>query len=684
MKFEVMVNKAKMKSKDQCLKWTGAIKKNRAKGFKSHIRTVDEHELADIIRAGHTIVPAILSEEQPLHRRYFQYQQVFGLDFDNKNPAKDAEKAGDAYYMTIDKIMDVCRQYEICPVVIYETFSSRPEWKKYRVMFVTEKPIDDKEYRKMFLMSLMKLFAVNGILTTDSKCIDEGRIFYAGHTIVAVCQNVPVNPDEVIEVAKDIEIYEVDKKRHSKEQSGEKGTVANEMIEAIMKRDISSYIELLSKAVSEDANIDADWTKGQSGKTQTIIFKNILKDYCLGITQQALEPTESITCDDVFELTSYLPLHLMLGLPYGKEFSCILPQHADETPSATINLLGDGRYVYNCWGCINENHYYDVVDVFSLLMDTDIGEAVKFILTAIGLEVETEWQKKQREMIDGNIKYINSEYFKKRHSILYKEMIRAKVFGQLNFFLSYAKEHIPPESLMRDGRPTFFLSIRKAAELMKAADHMGTSTETISRKLILLNMFGFFDKVAERDIPSEILQRAVAVAQKNAADNNRKFDYRQDFLFIPSYTAKMFMDAEEFIITNRQNAVRRSSLAREQILRTYGKDAADSLYTQDTYREHSAVSVKFYNRFQEVARMMMTTRGFVSEAEILKKIKGYSSEEKKRLSGQCLPQLMMENGYERIRVNKESRATYGITDKYKSGCYVLVRAFKRDLSQTVV
>jgi hypothetical protein len=130
MKFEVMVNKAKMKSKDQCLKWTGAIKKNRAKGFKSHIRTVDEHELADIIRAGHTIVPAILSEEQPLHRRYFQYQQVFGLDFDNKNPAKDAEKAGDAYYMTIDKIMDVCRQFEICPVVIYETFSSRPEWKK--------------------------------------------------------------------------------------------------------------------------------------------------------------------------------------------------------------------------------------------------------------------------------------------------------------------------------------------------------------------------------------------------------------------------------------------------------------------------------------------------------------------------------------------------------------------------
>ena len=49
---------------------------------------------------------------------------------------------------------------------------------------------------------------------------------------------------------------------------------------------------------------------------------------------------------------------------------------------------------------------------------------------------------------------------------------------------------------------------------MKAADHMGTSTETISRKLILLNMFGFFDKVAERDIPSEILQRAVAVAQR--------------------------------------------------------------------------------------------------------------------------------------------------------------------------
>lgn len=673
MNFEVMVNTARMKSKEQCLKFTGAIKNNKSEGFKSSIRCVNESELADIIRTGYTIIPAILDESQPIIGKHFKYQQLFGLDFDNKSPVNEVEMAEEAYYMTYDRIMDICHKHGICPVIVYETFSSKPEWKKYRALFVTETPIYDREIRRSFIESLMKLFAVNGSFTADSKCIDEGRIFYAGHTVIAVHQNVPVDIDMVVNAAKNIMINDAAKKVCCENQPCESRAAANDMIDAIINKDIETYTELLSEAVLKAAKADVDWLESQSTKDRTIICKYLLKDYCPEITWEPSNASVASLCGDVFELTSYLPLDIMLGLPYGKSFSCVLPQHDDETPSATINQLDDGRLVYNCWGCMREGQYLDVLDVFSILMNAEVGEAIKFILTAIELRVETEWQKAQREMIDNNIRYINSGYFKKRFSVLHKELVNAKAFGQLIFFLNYAKEHLTPTSLTRDDRPTFFLSIRKASQLMKESGYSGLSKDAINKKNLMLCMLGFFDKLTVQEIPADILRRAISVAQKNATDNGIRYNYRQDFFHIPAYTSKMFIVADEFITTNRKNGVRRSWQSREQILRAYGKDAADGLYTQDTHKEHTLVSIKFYRKYNEAARNLMASYGITSETEILKQIRGYSAEEKKQLSGQCLPQLIMENRYERIRVNKESRVKYHISDYYKSGSYIIIR-----------
>ncbi len=672
MRFEVMINNATMKSKEQCLKFTGAIKNNKSKRFKSSVRRVNETELADIIRKGHTIIPAILDGNQPIIGKYFKHQQLFGLDFDNKSPFNDSEKADDIYFMTYDRIMAICNQYHICPVVVYETFSSKPEWKKYRALFVTETPIYNKEIRRSFIKSLLKLFAVNGSITADTKCVDEGRIFYAGHTIVTVNKDVPVSSDAVIKAAEDIKVHELTKKPESSKKDNCNTAASNEMIEAIMNRDIESYTDILSNAVTKAANADMDGDGAVSTKDGTIICKYLLKDYCPEIVWEPSNATVSSFCGDVFELTSCLPLDIMLGLPYGKSFSCVLPQHEDESPSATINQLDDGRFVYNCWGCMREGQYLDVLDVFSVLMNAEVGETIKFILAAIGLRIETEWQKEQREMIDINISYIKSDYFKRRFNVLSKELINAKAFGQIIFFLNYARDHLTPTSLTRDNRPTFFLSIRKASQLMRVGGYCGTSKDSINKKNFMICMLGFFDKLTIQEIPDDILHRAVSVAQKNAINNNTRYSYRQDFFHIPSYTAKMFIDAEEFIVMNRKNGVRRKWQSREQVLRAYGKDAADRLYTQDTHKEHTRKSVKFYSRYEEATTELLASNGFASEIEILNQIRGYSTEEKKKLSGQCLPQLMMENGYQRIRVNKENRARYSIPDKYKSGSYILV------------
>lgn len=685
MKFDLMVNEAIMKSKEQCIECSGAIKSNNRRGFRSYKTTVNEKELENLIKEGHTIAPAVLDENQPLCNKYFKYQQLFAIDIDNESSSCKGTIADETYYMTHERIKEICNQYGISPILIHETFSSKPDWKKYRVLFVTESPISDKEQRRIFLMSLMKIFAVKGIHIADTHCTDEGRVFYAGHTIIELNTDVPVSPDAFIEAAKDINVQDIQAKKDSTSKTSNKVTnnnskpackkaAANEMIEAIMNHDINSYKELLSNAVNEAANADVDWCCEQSSNNGTINCMHLYKDYCPEITQNLSNPVISMVRDDTYEFTSKLPLDLLLGLTSRNAFSCILPNHDDNHPSAYINQLADGSYVYNCWGCIGEGKYLDVLDVFSILMSVDIGKALKFILEAVGLEIESVWQKEQREIIEANISYIDSDYLKKHRSILYNDLKRANALGVLKFLLRYAKDNLTYESLTRDGRPTFFLSVRQAAQLMSEDGFKGSNKSSINKKINLLCRYGFFNKVLEQEIPSFILQRAKDVASKNSAYSNVHYDHRQDFLYIPVYDAHMFIRAENVVREDKESAVRRGGQSREQHLRAYGKDAADSIYTQDTHKGHSKKSDKFYKKYSKTAKILITSNGITSEREILNKMKGYSYREKKKLSDQCLPQLLRENGYSRIRVNKETRAEYSIPSLFHSKEYVLIKA----------
>lgn len=186
----------------------------------------------------------------------------------------------------------------------------------------------------------------------------------------------------------------------------------------------------------------------------------------------------------------------------------------------------------------------------------------------------------------------------------------------------------------------------------------GSNKSSICKKINLLCKYGFFDKVLEQEIPSFLLQRAKDVASTNSAYSNVHYEHRQDFLYIPVYDAYMFIRAENMIKEDKKSVVRRGGQSREQHLRVYGKDAADSIYSQDTHKGYSKKVDKFYTKYSETTKILITSNGITSEREILNKMKGYSYREKKKLSDQCLPQLLKENRYSRIRVNKETRAEY--------------------------
>lgn len=677
MKFPIMVSKHRAKSKAECVKWTPAIKNNTSKNFKSKIHNLGPNELATYIRKGHTIIPAILDENARLSDKEFKYQQVFGLDIDNKDHEKQKLKASGEYYFTLERIKDVCNRYQIVPMMIYETFSSTTDWLRYRVLFVLNDPISDLDYRSQLLDALRKAFVVNGIHCTDPQCCEPSRVFYAGPNVIEINDDVAIDPATIIEATKDIEAVEATKSTKStldpKKNKSRDNLITGEypLVDAIILKDVELYKKLLSSQCRSGSNTDVEMDTGTSSINQTII--PYISSYCLVNGGMPSDGVIAIDSEDVFRLTSLLPLDILLGIDCGVQFSCILPGHEDNHPSANLYQLEDERFVYNCFGCIGEEKYLDVLDVFSRLMGASISEALGFICSALGIIVESEWQAEQKRIIDGNLQYINSVYFQERHPALYKELVRSNLLGQLNFYLNYAKTHLLSHSLTLDGKASFFISIRKASELLKEHGLKGTSIERIENKLIQLCILGFFDKIPENEIPSDVLVKAKEVAKKNCENSGIHNKYRQDFLVINCYSSDLFQEAESYVLSRKVIGLRKASLSREQILRAYGQDAADSLYTQDCQRDHSKQSIKFYEKFKTIGMEILAFTGQVSEKEILKCLRGYTAQEKKKLSGQCLSQFIFESGCIRISVNKDTRAAYNISGKYKSGSIIMVK-----------
>lgn len=94
-------------------------------------------------------------------------QIVFALDFDSG--------------ITIDQVLDRCKQFCMAPHVWYFTFSDSPEKQKFRVVFFLSEPITDTKLHSFILESLLRLFP-----EADQSCKDASRYFYGGKNSVVI------------------------------------------------------------------------------------------------------------------------------------------------------------------------------------------------------------------------------------------------------------------------------------------------------------------------------------------------------------------------------------------------------------------------------------------------------------------------------------------------------------------
>ena len=162
-------------------------------------------DFASAISEGHSFYPTVYSKEiighddagRPIHSYRPIEQQIFVVDIDNDRFKLDERgnyvtdqngkrvKEAIDNPLTIETALEICRQNEIAPLLIYETFSSKqhrdaPEkpFMKFRIVFATDKPIKVQKEGERGINATIDYFVGLFGEAADTSTKDSARLIY--------------------------------------------------------------------------------------------------------------------------------------------------------------------------------------------------------------------------------------------------------------------------------------------------------------------------------------------------------------------------------------------------------------------------------------------------------------------------------------------------------------------------
>jgi len=162
-------------------------------------------EFAKAISEGHSFYPTVYSKKlkeydekgKPVYKYPAIKQQLFVVDIDNNRFKLDSEgkfvidqngkrvKEAIDNPLTIERAREICRQNELEPLLIYETFSSKqhrdaPEkpYTKFRIVFATDKPIMVQDEGERGINATKEYFVKLFGEAADTGTTDNARLIY--------------------------------------------------------------------------------------------------------------------------------------------------------------------------------------------------------------------------------------------------------------------------------------------------------------------------------------------------------------------------------------------------------------------------------------------------------------------------------------------------------------------------
>lgn len=198
----------------------GGIKSRLQKNASPSLVTLEE--LVQKIATSHSISPGIMSG---MSSKDWKEQQLFLVDIDNEE---------DEPILRLKDTKAICRDNGLSLAFYYQTFSCTKEHPKFRLAFVMDKPVTDKDMRKHIMETLVNLFP-----QSDKSCVNADRIFHGTNKIAKLLnQNARITWEDIEAVS----FPTHPEKHHSGHSIHMSGRSDSELDELVKNFDLFGYL----------------------------------------------------------------------------------------------------------------------------------------------------------------------------------------------------------------------------------------------------------------------------------------------------------------------------------------------------------------------------------------------------------------------------------------------------------
>lgn len=415
----------------------------------------------------------------------------------------------------------------------------------------------------------------------------------------------------------------------------------NEHIDAIRRLDVAKMKELLCNKFDKKmpSNADISRVRGMGVKSGDNNKDNNYLTYCNHFYPTPFKASNK--ADLKHFIYTKISINDFLGVGNGM-FKCII--HPDSNPSAHIITLKDGTQLYKCFGC---NFTGTITTLVEAIARCNKVEAVEFIQKVYDIElIETEKQKRIKEMLKENIEYIMSSQFEQEYPEIYK--IINRYIPELVCLHEIAIQNVTDDDLIQDNQAIFFTSIRYIANYLKYSN-----LKRISDRVNLFTFLGMIEKLSKEEIPDKYLQKA---------EEYKKDKYITSYYSIPSYCFDKMQNINTKAKLYKEKNMTMTGFSRELLIRSLSENEANKVYVQQKDEKLSEASQKFAEKATKIIFQLIQAQGYCTEEQIIRQIRGKKEEKKIKLK-RCLQEILESYNLKRVKANKELKEKFGVASK---------------------
>lgn len=291
-----------------------------------------------------TVLMTLKDNKETLNKNNFESQQVLMLDFDNSK--QDIEQYGLTTLETIDTTF-----IQNNANFIYETFSSTKEIPRFRVVFILDKPISDKEIIENYYLNLLKKYP-----TADKACKDVTRKFFGSNNGF-----IEIDFDNTLDTA-DFKELIINNERPVNTQQLIKPINDNTGLELWEQLKALSTLELINYEFKSNPNY--------LRKLYEIRDNNVIARYGDELTKTYYSKSNATKM-----LVETLDIREFLDLPNENPFHDIL--ETDNNPSASVFIADSGISLYFKH---NNKKTYNLINLVAELTKLPLNKAIELLV----------------------------------------------------------------------------------------------------------------------------------------------------------------------------------------------------------------------------------------------------------------------------------------------------------------